>query len=543
MTDLEFEFEDESDTFSFETEDEDIIDSEDDPIEISKNDDNDGSKVSNFNEVIYRPWTVQKFVESRFLDKMDKLHKAHLPNCTTDELLIMLQYKKWQTEDVINSYFDDQQKFYESCGLPFGKPSKNTFAIKQNYYCVICCETRVSTPVYSLTCGHEFCINCYYHYINNEISNSKLITCIIPECPYTIPHRDIDEIILVVESANSVKVRKALSSNPLLIATAKVYIDSHENFKWCPATDCTHFTEIVSPRRLEEDEVENKDKKPIDISIVPIVGCADHHEFCFECNYENHLPCPCWIVRLWIKKCEDDSETANWIDANTNACPKCQASIEKNGGCNHMTCRKCQFNFCWICLGDWKDHNNSYYSCNKFKPDSEDSEVANRKIKSKVSLQRYLHFYKRFSIHESSMQGDQSTLSKLHDLTMLYMENRKEHETNLSWTDIQFLPDAFIALANGRKTLKWTYCFAYYLADSNFSEIFESNQDYLNKTVEDLSGIFQNMLDKHNKNKVASILKHRSQIINLSELITSRRKMLISGAEMNLKEHLLRFEA
>lgn len=29
-------------------------------------------------------------------------------------------------------------------------------------------------------------------------------------------------------------------------------------------------------------------------------------------------------------------------------CPKCERSIYKNGGCNHMTC-KCQFEFCWLC--------------------------------------------------------------------------------------------------------------------------------------------------------------------------------------------------
>lgn len=37
-------------------------------------------------------------------------------------------------------------------------------------------------------------------------------------------------------------------------------------------------------------------------------------------------------MKAWIKKCQDDSETSNWISANTKDCPKCKSAIEKNGG-------------------------------------------------------------------------------------------------------------------------------------------------------------------------------------------------------------------
>ena len=45
-----------------------------------------------------------------------------------------------------------------------------------------------------------------------------------------------------------------------------------------------------------------------------------------------------WLHK-WIRKCDDDSETSNWIAANTKECPKCHVTIEKDGGCNHMVCR------------------------------------------------------------------------------------------------------------------------------------------------------------------------------------------------------------
>ncbi|OAV98367.1 hypothetical protein PTTG_25634 [Puccinia triticina 1-1 BBBD Race 1] len=57
---------------------------------------------------------------------------------------------------------------------------------------------------------------------------------------------------------------------------------------------------------------------------------------------------------------------ANWISANTKECTRCHLTIEKNGGCNHVTCKKCKPEFCWVCTGIWADHGTAWYSCNRF---------------------------------------------------------------------------------------------------------------------------------------------------------------------------------
>lgn len=48
--------------------------------------------------------------------------------------------------------------------------------------------------------------------------------------------------------------------------------------------------------------------------------------------------CLCRWTR-WLRKCSDDSETANWLNTNTKPCPKCRNQVEKNGGCNLVVCR------------------------------------------------------------------------------------------------------------------------------------------------------------------------------------------------------------
>ncbi|ODV77871.1 uncharacterized protein CANTADRAFT_96545 [Suhomyces tanzawaensis NRRL Y-17324] len=497
------------------------------------------SKTStSFNE-----WTLPKFILTVFLDKYQKLKDSKLGGCTDDDLLILLHYKRWQADEVINDFFDNPKKLFEQAGLPV-PPQKSANHLKSttSFDCSVCCESYKQVMVYELSCSHRYCLFCYHHYIYNELSTGKLIHCIQPDCALTIPHGDIDKIFDIVEHDSSIiKITKPLNENRLLVASAKIFVDSQSTYKWCPAPDCKGFTELVSSATFDEATLDYKD-----ISIIPIVRCAESHEFCFSCNYENHLPCPCWVVKKWIKKCQDDSETINWIDANTSACPNCLSSIEKNGGCNHMTCKKCHHEFCWVCLGNWSEHNNSYYKCNKFEQDM--SEIEMKKSKSRLTLQRYLHFYKRFTIHESSMQGDLKVLKQINNVAVMYLESRRKDSsvTSLAWSDIQFLPDAIRALSNGRKTLKWTYCFAYYLMDSNFQEIFESNQDYLNRTVEDLSEIFEKITTTSTKGDsdiVKLIMKNKTKIINLSNTISLRQKTLIDGAYHNLKEGLMKFDA
>ncbi len=81
---------------------------------------------------------------------------------------------------------------------------------------------------------------------------------------------------------------------------------------------------------------------------------------------------------------------SKWLQANTKICPKCDSTIEKNGGCNHMTCRICRHDFCWLCSGDWRNHT----SCNKA-PDI-DAKSA------RASLEKYLHYWNRYNAHLQS---------------------------------------------------------------------------------------------------------------------------------------------
>jgi ariadne-1 len=157
----------------------------------------------------------------------------------------------------------------------------------------------------------------------------------------------------------------------------RAYVDDNDYLKWCPAPNCEYAVECHVPTSQLDH-------------IVPTVRCGCGHYFCFGCTLADHQPCLCPLVRRWLKKCKDDSETANWISANTKECSRCNSTIEKNGGCNHMTCRKCSYEFCWICMGPWSEHGSQWYNCNRYEEKSS-TDARDHQAKSRASLERYLH--------------------------------------------------------------------------------------------------------------------------------------------------------
>jgi len=49
----------------------------------------------------------------------------------------------------------------------------------------------------------------------------------------------------------------------------------------------------------------------------------------------------------------EEAHTSAAIDRFTKRCPGCGTPTEKSGGCNHMTCTRCRYEWCWLCLIEW----------------------------------------------------------------------------------------------------------------------------------------------------------------------------------------------
>jgi len=275
----------------------------------------------------------------------------------------------------------------------------------------------------------------------------------------------------------------------------KSFVEDNPNIKWCPRAGCSNAVRADSTKQTD-------------------VQCQCGFMFCFQCKGDAHGPATCDMMKQWDKKSKDDSETSNWINANTQDCPKCHSAIEKNGGCNHMTCRlkSCGHEFCWVCLGNWVGHS----ACNKYKGDD-----ATNKSSSRAALERYLHYFHRYSNHEQSKKFE----GKLRDTALTKMQALQETDP-VRWIDVQYILSATEQLIECRRTLKYTYTFAFYLSDGPEKALFEFLQSDLETTTENLSGALENPVGRDPR-----IIK------DLTLLAGKKLKKLMEGVAEGLTGH------
>ncbi|VDK67073.1 unnamed protein product [Onchocerca ochengi] len=380
---------------------------------------------------------------------------------------LLLHHYKWNKESLLERFYEstDMDSFFLDANII--SPFKVTLHGDEGLadiidICAICCNRTILT---GLQCNHRFCYLCWDSYLTTKIMEEGRahVACPQHNCPIIV---DDEKTLTLVKSENAKKRYRRLIINS--------FVECNRLLRWCPAADCGRVIEVG-----------HLEARP--------VKCTCGTVFCFACGYEWHEPVNCRLLKLWIKKCNDDSETSNWISANTKECPKCQVTIEKDGGCNHMTCKNvaCKMEFCWMCLGPWEPHGSSWYSCNRF-DDTLAKQARDAQERSRAALQRYLHYYNRYMNHQQSLKLEH----KLYSIVKSKMEVMQQ--ANMSWIEVQFLRKAVDVLSECRRTLMYTYAFAFYLQKDNQSVIFEENQRDLEHATEQLSEFLERDLDHEN---------------------------------------------
>ncbi|KAH9859175.1 hypothetical protein C2E23DRAFT_716496 [Lenzites betulinus] len=366
------------------------------------------------------------------------------------------------------------------------------------FICPICFDDT-QTEFLGLLCDHKFCATCWKEYIHSKVRTEAecMIACMSEGCNVAAPDPFVERALG--------DDRETWSRYQGLLVRQFVGCISH--LKFCPYPSCTYT--VSCPSAATKSSL---------AQIVPIVSCgaSNAHVFCFGCPIDaDHRPVVCAVARMWLKKCQDDSETANWIKSNTKECSKCQSTIEKNGGCNHMTCKKCKYEFCWVCMGPWSEHGTSWYSCNRY-DERASIDARDAQTRSRASLERYLHYYNRWANHEQSAKLSMELYGK----TEKKMEEM-QMTSELTWIQVQFMKKAVDVVHKCRMTLKWTYAMAYYLALGNEKELFEDNQRDLERAVEELSELIEAPIDPE------TIMALRQKVTDKTVYVQKRNEIML----------------
>lgn len=391
---------------------------------------------------------------------------------------ILLREHKWSKEVLLENFYDHPEKLQRKHGV-YARCNPVTLK-KPTNSCTICYDDEV--PMIAMPCGHEFCEECWQGYIENAISEGP--SCIRKTCPMN----ECKELMTEEE----VKLTTPSSLPKFESYQLRSFVESNSLSRWCPGRGCERIAVASSTLAMEQaGNVANCD------------SCDT--SFCMCCGEEPHSPSTCKELARWNEKCKNESETANWILANTKPCPKCGSRIEKNQGCNHMVCQKCKHEFCWICLGAWGDHGantGGYYKCNKFDAGGNEDDHSDA-AKAKRELDRYLHYYKRFHAHSEAQEFARKQLRETESRMILLQES----SDNARWSDVEFLKTANEQLIECRRVLKYTYTFAYYLTDDSKKmqkEQFEYHQEMLERFTENLSELSEKPLAEMDRTGVVN---------------------------------------
>ncbi|XP_028606595.2 ankyrin repeat and IBR domain-containing protein 1 isoform X5 [Podarcis muralis] len=369
--------------------------------------------------------------------------------------------------------------------------------------CEICmCNISVFEDPVDMPCGHEFCRACWEAFLNMKIQEGEAhnIFCPAYDCFQLVP-------VEIIESVVSKEMDKRY-----LQFDIKAFVENNPSIKWCPTPACERAVRLTR----QGSNTTGSEALSFPLLRAPAVDCGKGHLFCWECLGEAHEPCDCETWKNWLQKITEmkpeerknghyvvgvseayeDAANCLWLLTNSKPCANCKSPIQKNEGCNHMQCAKCKYDFCWICLEEWKKHSSStggYYRCTRYEviqhveeQSKEMTAEAEKKHKRFQELDRFMHYYTRFKNHELSYQLEQRLLKTAKE--KMEQLSRALSGPEGGCPDTTFIEDAVQELLKTRRILKCSYPYGFFLEPkSTKKEIFELMQTDLEMVTEDLA--------------------------------------------------------
>jgi len=426
------------------------------------NDDNENVDMTDENVIggKYEFLTMDEMGKERQKKIEEFIPYSNLTNAQAE--LVLMNYN-WNIDVLMNDWYDKMQKIKENSGISQTKESQkklDEYFKKHKIPTNVClvCEMEIEPgQCVCLECNHQFCFDCFREYLKEKANDQLTVLstkCPMQYCNYQVP----SEMFLKVLSGEKDKLNiynKCLMRN---------FTESNADIKLCPNPKCDIIVKLPGHGMIE-------------------VRCHCGMTFCFKCLRDGHRPCDCDMIDCWEAKNKSDGENTKWLIVNTKQCPNCHKYIEKNQGCNHMTCRKeaggCGYEFCWICLGEWKPHGTSWYECKKYTPNELDKNKEKIRNNMKLELEKYANFFESYQEEEKSIKFAVKLVDKINNYKKQLEELK--HQPHV---EVLFLDEALQTVIDCHQILKNTYIFGYYMKEVNSASLYRHHQEMLRRNAD-----------------------------------------------------------
>lgn len=246
----------------------------------------------------------------------------------------------------------------EQAPEPGAAAGSETKSPAPTFDCVVCLETLSISylPGEKVTsaCAHDLavCTPCLLSSISFTITDADWAHPTCPQCPIRLSYSEIQKIV-------DPDILEKYCSRVFLEA-----ISGMSDFRWCTNKNC------------DSGQLHSGGE---DSPIITCCKCGD--KTCFVHSIKWHEGDTC--AEFQAKKDADKTEKASQLhlEETTKTCPNaiCGMRVEKISGCNHMTCSKCRYQYCWLCLAGFDDilsHGNHFHKkeC-EYYSDYEDGEA------------------------------------------------------------------------------------------------------------------------------------------------------------------------
>ncbi|KAJ3610489.1 hypothetical protein NHX12_022581 [Muraenolepis orangiensis] len=175
-----------------------------------------------------------------------------------------------------------------------------------------------------------------------------------------------------------------------------------------------------------------------------------------------HYPASCSHMSQWMddggyyEGMTMEAQSKHLAKLISKRCPSCQAQIEKDEGCLHMTCVKCNHGFCWRCLKSWKPTHKDYYNC---------SAMVSKAARQEKKFQDYNEgctFHNQAKDFAVNLENRVSSINEV-----------------LQMKSLTFVIDSCKVLAQARKVLAYSCVYSYYNQETEKMDVMEQQTEAL----------------------------------------------------------------